>query len=580
MQIHRLYQADAGLIFGILPATNPACPLTVQANNLRQRKASVCDNFHANSKNPREHCMTPLQAHADAILQQRLKALTSQQLQGMRRGLEKESLRAQPSGALALTPHPAALGSALTHPSITTDFSESQVELVTSAHASPEAALEQLTQLHQFTYQTLKENGDEMLWVSSMPCGLPTDETIPIARFGSSNVGRAKSVYRMGLSHRYGRRMQTISGIHYNWSLPGVSSEQYFALIRNFRRHAFLLLYLFGASPAVCSTFVAGRQHELQKLTDTTMYMPHGTSLRMGRLGYQSDAQASLAVSYNSLEGYAASLQDALTRPYPPYEAFGIRNPGGDYNQLDTTLLQIENEFYGTIRPKRVIHPGERPLHALRERGVEYIEVRLMDLDPFEPVGINAQTMRFIDIFLLHCLLSDSPPDTPDEIADIKHNQHQTAACGREPGVQLQRAGGEVELVAWGAEILAECAPIAAALDAEHGGTQYRDALAAASMGLRDADTLPSARVLAAMTRDFDNAFVHFIKAQSLKSQAFLQSLPLTDTQRAHFAEMSRQSVEAQKAIEAGDILPFEDYRQQYVSPEHLQVQVREALYG
>ncbi|MEP6588555.1 MAG: glutamate--cysteine ligase, partial [Polaromonas sp.] len=319
--------------------------------------------------------MTPMQAHADAILQDRLKALTPEQLQGMRRGIEKESLRAQPNGALALTPHPAALGSALTHPSITTDFSESQVELVTSAHASPEAALEELTQLHQFTYRALQENGDEMLWVSSMPCDLPTDETIPLARFGSSNIGRAKSVYRMGLGHRYGRRMQTISGIHYNWSLPGVSSEQYFSLIRNFRRHAFVLLYLFGASPAVCSTFVAGRQHELQQLADSTMYMPHGTSLRMGRLGYQSDAQASLAVSYNSLEGYAASLQDALTRPYPAYEAVGIRNPGGDYNQLATTLLQIENEFYGTIRPKRVIRPGERPLHALRERGVEYIEV-------------------------------------------------------------------------------------------------------------------------------------------------------------------------------------------------------------
>ncbi len=568
------------MIFSILLATYPSRLLTVQANNLRQRKASVCDNFHANPKNPREHCMTPLQAHADAILQSRLKALTPQQLQGIRRGIEKESLRARPSGALALTPHPAALGSALTHPSITTDFSESQVELVTSAHASPEAALDQLTQLHQFTYQALKENGDEMLWVSSMPCGLPTDETIPIARFGSSNVGRAKSVYRVGLGHRYGRRMQTISGIHYNWSLPGVSNEQYFSLIRNFRRHAFLLLYLFGASPAVCSTFVAGRQHELHKLTDTTMYMPHGTSLRMGRLGYQSDAQASLAVSYNSLEGYAASLQDALTRPYPAYEAVGIRNPGGDYNQLDTTLLQIENEFYGTIRPKRVIHPGERPLHALRERGVEYIEVRLMDLDPFEPVGINAQTMRFIDVFLLHCLLSDSPSDTPAEIAEIKYNQHQTAARGREPGVQLQRSGGEVALVAWGAEILAGCAPIAAALDAEHGGTQYRDALAAASIGLADADTLPSARVLAAMAKDFDNSFVQFIKAQSLKTQAALQSLPLTDEQLARSLDMSRQSVEAQKAIESGDSMLFEDYRQQYVSPEHLEVRVPEAVHG
>ncbi|MDO8373639.1 MAG: glutamate--cysteine ligase, partial [Polaromonas sp.] len=328
--------------------------------------------------------MNSLHARSTALLGDRLQALGPARLKGMRRGIEKESLRAQPGGALALTPHPAALGSALTHPCITTDFSESQVELVTAAHKGlgdgADAALRELTQIHQFTYRAMQAVGDEMLWVSSMPCGLPTDETIPIARFGSSNVGRAKSVYRMGLSHRYGRRMQTISGIHYNWSLPDVTSEQYFALIRNFRRHAFLLLYLFGASPAVCSTFVAGRQHELQQLSGSTMYMPHGTSLRMGRLGYQSDAQASLAVSYNSLEGYGASLQDALTRPYPAYEAVGIQNPGGDYNQLAPTLLQIENEFYGTIRPKRVIFPGERPLHALRERGVEYIEVRLMDL--------------------------------------------------------------------------------------------------------------------------------------------------------------------------------------------------------
>lgn len=524
--------------------------------------------------------MTSLQTPTGALLQDRLKVLTPARLKGMRRGIEKESLRAQPSGALALTPHPKALGSALTHPSITTDFSESQIELVTSAHTSPEAALDELTQLHQFTYRALQENGDEMLWASSMPCGLPTDETIPIARFGSSNVGRAKSVYRMGLSHRYGRRMQTISGIHYNWSLPGVTSEQYFALIRNFRRHAFLLLYLFGASPAVCSTFVAGREHELQALNGTTMYMPYGTSLRMGRLGYQSDAQASLAVSYNSLEGYGASLEDALSRPYPAYEAVGIRNPGGDYNQLATTLLQIENEFYGTIRPKRVIQPGERPLHALRERGVEYIEVRLMDLDPFETVGINAQTMRFIDVFLLHCLLSDSAPDTPAEIDEIKYNQHQTAARGREPGLQLKREGGEVTLVQWGAEVLAECAPIAAALDVAHGGAHYRDALAAAGVGLADASTLPSARVLAAMTQDFDNSFVKFVRAQSLKNRDVLQALTLTDEQLARFTAQSQQSVEAQKRIEASDSMLFEDYRKQYVSSDHLQVCVHEVAHG
>ena len=498
--------------------------------------------------------------------------LEPDRLKAMSCGIEKESLRSQPSGALALTPHPLALGSALTHPSITTDFSESQVELVTGVHTSVQAALNELTHIHQFTYQTMKALGEEMLWVSSMPCGLPTDETIPVARFGSSNVGRAKSVYRMGLSHRYGRRMQTISGIHYNWSLPGVTSEQYFGQIRNFRREAFLLLYLFGASPAVCSSFVAGRQHELQQLSPNTMYMPYGTSLRMGRLGYQSDAQASLAVSYNSLEGYAASLQDALTRPYAPYEKVGIQNPGGDYNQLGVTLLQIENEFYGTIRPKRVIKSGERPLHALRERGVEYIEVRLMDLNPFEPVGITAQTMRFLDVFLLHCLTSASPPDSPGEIAELARNQHRTAARGREPGLMLERNGQQVLLTQWGRDILAQCAPIAASLDAAHATSDYSACLAAVTASLNDVSTLPSARVLAAMATDHDNSFVKFVRAQSEKTKAYFQALPFSNEQHAHFNHLSQQSIADQKKIEALDSMPFEMYREQYVSAERLNV--------
>ncbi|MBU1442991.1 MAG: glutamate--cysteine ligase [Gammaproteobacteria bacterium] len=503
-------------------------------------------------------------------LKERLAALSPARLMGVRRGIEKESLRVQPDGKLALTPHPAPLGSALTHPHITTDFSESQLELITGVHGDVEACLAELSQVHRFTYRVLDRLGDERLWVSSMPCGLPTDETIPIARYGSSNVGRAKSVYRVGLSHRYGRRMQTISGIHYNWSLPEVSSEQYFALIRNFRRHAFLLLYLFGASPALCSSFVAGRSHELQPLGDGSMHMPHGTSLRMGRLGYQSEAQASLAVSYNHLEGYAASLHDALTRPWPAYEAIGIQNPGGDYNQLATTLLQIENEFYGTIRPKRVIYPGERPLHALRERGVEYVEVRLMDLDPFEPLGIAAGTMRFLDVFLLHCLLADSPADSRQEIAELAHNQHLTAARGREAGLKLQRGGRETTLVAWGSELLEQFEPVAAALDAAQGGTAHAEAVRAAFAGLRDPDSLPSARVLDAMARHHDNSFIGFAQAQSDKTRAALLALPFSATQQAGFDRMTQTSVQAQSEIEASDTMPFEIYRQRYVSPSRL----------
>ena len=499
-------------------------------------------------------------------LQDALQSLDPQRLRGIRRGLEKESLRA--SGThLALTPHPAALGSALTHPHITTDYSESQIELITGVHASPETCLEELLHVHQFTCRAI---GDEMLWVSSMPCRLPADETIPFGRYGPSNVGRAKSVYRMGLANRYGRRMQTISGIHYNWSLPGVGNEEYFALIRNFRRHAFLLLYLFGASPALCSSFVEGRQHELQAIGDGTMYMPHGTSLRMGRLGYQSDAQASLAVSYNGLDGYAASLHGALTQPYPPYEAIGIMGPGGEYNQLATSLLQIENEFYGTIRPKRVIKPGERPLHALRERGVEYVEVRLLDLNPFVPTGISAPTLRFIDVFLLHCLLADSPPDSPQEIAALGRNQHQTAAYGRQPGLELECGDAAIALTDWGSQLLAEFAPIAAALDATHQTTDYSDALRSAQTLLDDPALLPSARVLAVMEQDFGNSFLRFTRAQSEQMRAKLLGLPFSAAEQARFSAMSVQSLRDQRAIEAADTMPFEIYRQQYIAPERL----------
>lgn len=507
----------------------------------------------------------------------RLDALSDERLLGMRRGIEKESLRARPDGQLALTPHPVALGSALTHPHITTDYSESQLELITGAHTRVNDCLDELTEIHQFTARTLAAAGDERLWVSSMPCGLPTDETIPLGRYGGSNVGRAKSVYRMGLGHRYGRRMQTISGIHYNWSLPGLDNDAYFALIRNFRRRAFLLLTLFGASPAVCASFVEGRPHALEPLSDRTLHMPFGTSLRMGRLGYQSEAQATLAVSYNGLEGYAASLHDALTRPWPAYEAVGIRNPGGDYNQLATTLLQIENEFYSTIRPKRTILAGERPLHALRERGVEYIEVRLMDLDPFEPLGIAASTLHFLDTFLLHCLLSDSPPDHAEEIRELAHNQHVTAARGREPGLCLRREGRDVPLVEWGLGLIDDLVSVAQRLDAVHGGDAHVQAVARARSALQAPATLPSARVLAAISETHGDRFLSMVCAQSQHTHDHLLSLPWTASQQAHHEALAARSLDDQRTIEAADTLPFEVYRQTYLAPERLWPRRRQA---
>jgi glutamate--cysteine ligase len=501
-------------------------------------------------------------------VEQRLRALSSGALQGMRRGIEKESLRVKPDGTLAQTLHSPALGAALTHPHITTDFSESQLELITGVHASVESCLEELTQIHQAVYRHI---GDEVLWCASMPCNLPADHLIPIGRYGISNVGRAKTVYRLGLAHRYGRRMQAISGIHYNFSLPRVTDEQYFALIRNFRRNSWLLLYLFGASPAVCSSFVAGRDHQLTELAPGTHYAPHATSLRMGRLGYQSDAQASLSVSYNDLEHYTASLYEALTKPYPPYEKIGIRH-GDDYHQLNTTLLQIENEFYSTIRPKRRIKRGERPLHALRERGVEYVEVRLMDLDPFCPIGITPQTCRFLDIFLLHCLLSDSPPDTPQEIVEVGRNQQTVALRGREPGLALERNGRRVHLYDWAREVLAQCEPIPAALDATFGGAAYRDAFALAQKRVADAEQTPSARMLHAMSRNHDNSFVRFVLVESALHKAMLQHLEWPREVREHFARLAAESLQKQRELEAADEVDFETFRQRYLAHDLLRV--------
>jgi glutamate--cysteine ligase len=507
---------------------------------------------------------------AQNALQKRLRGLAPRALANLLRGIEKESLRATPSGALALTPHAPALGSALTHPHITTDFSEAQLELITSVHSSPEACLEQLTHIHEFVYRNI---GEEILWAGSMPCKLPPDEEIPIAQYGSSNSARLKSVYRSGLSWRYGRRMQTISGIHYNFSVPGTSTEAYFGLIRNFRRLSWLPIYLFGASPAACSSFVAGRKHELKELTKETLYLPHATSLRMGRLGYQSDAQSKLAVSYNCLQSYAASLQEALTVPYPPYEKIGIRGPDGEYRQLATTLLQIENEFYSPIRAKRPVRRGERPLHALRERGVEYVEVRLMDLDPFAPVGITTATMRMLDILLLHALLSDSPDDTPAELAAIAQNKLLAAQRGREPGLALKRGAESVRLTEWGQELVAEAEPIAVALDRAHGGAAYREALASAAAVLAEPASAPSARVLHAMARNHDNSYLRFVQAMSLLHRGTSNGLPFSKDLQVRYTRMAAESLAEQQAIEEeSGLVDFETYRREYLSPQLLEV--------
>jgi len=517
-----------------------------------------------------------------SLLARRLAGLDAagacQSFSRLRRGIEKESLRVTPSGDLAQTAHPPALGSALMHPSITTDFSEAQLELITAVHESIGGCLQELHDIHAFVYRNI---GDELLWASSMPCMLGFDHQVPVGRYGESNYGRAKTVYRTGLGHRYGRLMQTISGIHYNFSLPdelwpviaaqdGAAPDQayrtraYFDLIRNFRRHSWLLIYLFGASPALCKSFVKNKAHTLQSYDEGSLYLPWATSLRMGGLGYQSDAQSNLHVSYNSLEEYARTLHRALTEPYPEYERIGVR-VDGEYRQLSTALLQIENEFYGTIRPKRPVQPGERPLVALRRRGVEYVEVRCLDLNPFLPVGIDAETIRFLDVFLLHCLWSESPPDSQDESQEMRANQRRIVEEGRKPALELTRRGRAMTMAQWARELVDECRPIAERLDDCHFGRTYRDAIDMAAARLANPALTPSARVLDGM-RAGRQPFFRFALERSMAHRKHFLESDLAPDVVAAFEAQSRRSLEEQRALESGERQPFEDFLRDYLA--------------
>lgn len=495
------------------------------------------------------------------------------ELAHLQRGIEKESLRVTPRGTLAQTPHPLGLGSALTHPHITTDFSEAQPELITDVHDSAAACIAELDDIHRFVYRHMD---DELLWAASMPCALRGDERIPLGRYGESHIGRMKTIYRRGLGYRYGRVMQTISGIHYNFSVPdtlwpiiaGVRRETldddtptraYFDLIRNFRRDSWLLIYLFGASPAVCMSFVADRPHSLESLDETTLYLPFATSLRMGPLGYQSSAQSSLHVSYNSLADYSETMWQALTMPYPPYEAIGLRDAKGGYKQLGTALLQIENEFYSPIRPKRRTHSGERPLAALNERGVEYVEVRCLDLDPFLPAGIDARTSRFLDAFLLSCLLRDSPSDSPEESARIQANQSAVVDRGRDPDLELHDGDGVLSCAAWASRILDDCSVIADLIDEVSGDGLVGEAVDAQRAKVGQSERTPSARILREI-RETETSYRLFALTQSASHKAYFREDSLPKEKIAFFDRLSRESSAEQARREASERETFDEY--------------------
>ncbi|MDG9667035.1 glutamate--cysteine ligase [Hahella sp. CR1] len=514
---------------------------------------------------------------------EKLRRRHPQALADIYRGIEKEGLRVDSKGFIAQSDHPQALGSALTHPNITTDYSEALLELITPVTREVDELLTSLQEIHQFVHANLPAG--ESLWAGSMPSLLDGDESIRIAEYGESNLGKIKHVYRRGLAYRYGRIMQSIAGVHFNFSLGDdfwrayqevlaqsaplqeFKSESYFSLIRNFRRWSWLLMYLFGASPALDRSFLSGRDHKLDQFGTDTLGLPHATSLRMSDLGYQNNAQSSLKICFNHLNTYVKTLYDATHTPFPRYEAIGLQRDG-EYIQLNANLLQIENEYYNTIRPKRVAQSGEKPIQALKRRGIEYIEVRCLDLDPFSPIGVSESQIRFLDAFLLTCLLSDSAKIVDEECSIIEENFLTAVSRGRDADVELVRLqqsdyvqGGLQE---WALRILEQVELCARELDAIKGGDSYAAAIRDARAKVNDPSLTPSARTYAAVANG--QGYVDWTLAMSQAHHQTLTANPLSPERMQHYVRAGEQSWADERALREADNLPFDAYLKQYLT--------------
>ena len=441
-------------------------------------------------------------------------------LKSIRRGIEKESLRIDSLGSISTQEHPKALGSALTNSFVTTDFSEALLELVTPTFIEVKECIDFLEQIHVFVHRSI---GDELLWPLSMPCPVDSEEEIPIAYYGTSNSGLMKRAYREGLAQRYGRKMQAIAGIHYNFSFPNsffkkiiqhkkereslkdIKNQSYLGLARNFKRMEWLYFLLFGASPAIPENFTDKKLDNFKNLNYGGSYKTFATSLRMGSLGYISEVQDDLNISMNSLEEYCRDLRIALSKKHHVYEKIGEFDSDRRI-QLNSSVIQIENEYYNTIRPKRICPPGKRPINILKQDGIDYLELRCIDLDPFCPIGINAEQINFLDIFLIFCLLKPSPPLTKDEMSHLKTNHEKIINSGREPKLTLFYEGKELQ-VQKAAELLLDeikevCLIVESFILQKDDSSSWQESIKLQKNKVKDFGKTPSHKLISKLEKD------------------------------------------------------------------------------
>lgn len=489
-------------------------------------------------------------------------------------GVEKEGLRSTPEGELSQKIHPLSFGSKLTHPYITTDYSEALLEFITGVSYNFDSNIEELLKLHAFC---ARQNPEEVIWPMSMPCLLPEDAKIPVAHYGSSNVGRLKELYRVGLGHRYGRSMQSIAGLHYNFSLddkivchlrddmkPGANLQVfrdrlYFKIIRNYRRYNWLLVYLFGASPCVDQSFLNGKKHVLEKIEQNTYGGKYATSLRMGGLGYTSNAQESISICYNGLPTYIKTLEEARLTSYPPYEKIGVK-VGGQWRQLNSNLLQIDNEFYSSIRPKHPARSGQSALGALYEGGVEYIELRIMDLDPFEVAGISLDTSRFLHLFVLTCLAIEDDYIDGNECKRLQQNLSRVVSNGRDPALTLNDGQKEVAFKEKALEFWEKMRKVADIIDSER-LDGYHHTLDIQRAKIEDSQKTPSYKVLELSSHEG-----HIGLGRRLALEHFQQMLsyPLDKQYEEDMVALAQHTLAEQLEIENSDIDSFDVFLGKY----------------
>lgn len=479
-------------------------------------------------------------------------------------------------GGISQTPHPKAFGCALTHPHITTDFSESLIELVTPPSHSAGEMLGFLAKTQQYLYHHLPK--DQNFWPSSMPCVIRGETPIPIAQYGCSNQGQMKTVYRRGLANRYGSVMQVIAGIHFNYSfsadffrqyyllkaphqtLRGFTDQSYMGLTRNVVRYGWLMPYLFGASSAVCKSFLKGyHRHSLVEFNGSTLYEPYATSLRMGDVGYQNlrGDEAGVKASYNSLGHYIHSLKAGMGTVCDEYARRGVKKEG-QYQQLNAHILQIENEYYASVRPKPEMVSGKKPLDALEENGIAYIELRSLDINPNLALGIGTTQVLFLEAFLLFCLLEESPIISSREQVEIDDNDRVVAHRGREPGLLLRSQGQSVGLQTLGRGVMDKVLLCAGLL-----GAEYQEAVVEIGKRIENAELTPSAGILRAM-RTQKQGFFDWTEALAKRHQ---QEALAGAVDEAHFAYLTQQaklSCQRQLEIEQADDESFDEYLMRY----------------